>query len=84
MPAPHDNGRRAGVDARLSAARRFGLRLGCIAAVLAGAIQLIWRRHELTPRTCLVVGLMALLNVPLGVLFALVGERVSRGAGDGE
>jgi hypothetical protein len=73
-----DQDRQAEIDARQTAARRFGFILGCIAAMIAAIIQFIRLRNTINLASGLTVTVMAALNIPLGILFALIGERVSR------
>jgi len=53
------------IAARKSASGRFGFILGCIAAVLAFAIELFVAPKPLLAMTILTAALMAALNVPL-------------------
>ena len=68
------------IEARKAVAGRFGFVLGCIAAVIAAIINLVRLRHWSTIGVALAI-LMAALNVPLGVVFGLIGERMSRSSG---
>jgi hypothetical protein len=72
------------IDVRKSAAGRFGFVLGCVAAVLAFAIELFIAPKPLSPMTMLTAGLMAALNVPLGIVLGLLGERMTRRQVDDE
>lgn len=65
------------IEARRAVAGRFGFVLGCIAAAIAAIINLVRLRHWSTFGVALAV-LMAALNVPLGIIFGLVGEWMSR------
>ena len=69
----------AEIKARQSAAGRFGFMLGCVAAVLALSLNLYRAPRPLTVMTVVLAALMAALNIPLGIAFGLVGEKVSRG-----
>ncbi len=63
---------------RQNVAGRFGLILGCIAAFAATAVNL-WRLPRPWETTSILLAvLMAALNVPLGIAFGLLGERLSR------
>jgi hypothetical protein len=66
------------IESRKAASGRFGFILGCIAAVLAFGIELFVAPKPLLPMTILTAGLMAALNVPMGIVFGLLGERLSR------
>ena len=66
------------LEARKNAAGRFGFLLGCVAAVLAFAVELLIAPKPLTGLSVLTAGLMAALNVPLGIAIGLVGERMTR------
>ncbi len=67
------------IAARKAVAGRFGFVLGCIAAAIAAIINLV-RLPRWSPVGIALALLMAALNVPLGIIFGLVGERMSRGA----
>jgi len=72
------------IKARQDAAGRFGFGLGVLAAVTALAINL-WRApRPFTWQTIVVATLMAALNVPLGIAFGLLGERMTRPPQDGD
>ena len=70
------------IDARKSAAGRFGFILGCVAAVLAFGIELFVAPKPLQSMTIVTAGLMAALNVPLGIVLGLIGERMTREKSD--
>ena len=66
------------IKARRHVAGKFGFILGCIAAVAALAINL-WRAPKPLSVVAIVIAvLMSALNVPLGVAFGLLGERMTR------
>ena len=67
------------VRARKDIAGRVGLILGCIAAAIAAVINLSRAPRPLTLTIVLLAVLMAALNIPLGIAFGLLGERMSRG-----
>ncbi|HEY6220799.1 MAG TPA: hypothetical protein VIV65_12170 [Gemmatimonadaceae bacterium] len=66
------------VEGRKNAAGRFGFVLGCVAAVLAFGVELFIAPKPLMGLSVLTAGLMAALNVPLGIAIALVGEKMTR------
>ena len=66
------------IEARKGAAGRFGFLLGCIAAIIAFGISLFRAPKPLLPMTILTAGLMAAMNVPLGIAMGLIGERMTR------
>jgi hypothetical protein len=68
----------AEIEARKGAAGRFGFILGCVATVLAFGIELFVAPKPLLPMTIVTAGLMAALNVPLGIVLGLIGERMTR------
>ena len=72
------------IEARKSASGRFGFILGCVATMLAFGIELFVAPKPLAPMTILTAALMAALNVPLGIAFGLLGERMSRQKVDDE
>lgn len=66
------------IKARQNAAGRFGFALGCIAAVVALVINL-WRSSgPWTFLSVVMAVLMAALNVPLGIMLGLWGEKLTR------
>jgi len=71
----------AEIRARQNAAGRFGFMLGCVAAVLALALNLYRAPRPLDVMTVVLAVLMAALNIPLGIAFGLAGEKLSRGRG---
>jgi drug/metabolite transporter (DMT)-like permease len=66
------------IEERKNASGRFGFILGCIAAVLAFAIELFIAPKPISAMTALTAGLMASLNVPFGIALGLLGERMTR------
>lgn len=69
------------IKARQQVAGKFGFILGCIAAVAALAINL-WRAPKPLSLVAIVIAvLMSALNVPLGIAFGLLGERMTRKGG---
>jgi hypothetical protein len=72
-PLPPDE-----IKARQAAAGRFGFLLGCIAALVAAAINLYRAPKPLSAGPVIIAVLMAALNIPLGIGFGLLGERMTR------
>ena len=73
-PRPDD----ATIRARKQIAGRTGFILGCIAAIAAAAINLSRAPRPWTVTYVLLAILMAVLNIPLGIAFGLLGERLTR------
>jgi hypothetical protein len=74
----HDRDREKEIKARKSVAGRFGFILGCVAAIVAVAINLYRAPRPFTLSSVSLAVLMAALNVPLGIAFGLLGEVMSR------
>jgi hypothetical protein len=72
------NGNDANIKARQSVAGRFGFILGCVAAVAAAALNLFRLPRPWDTTSAMLAVLMAALNIPLGIAFGLLGERLSR------
>jgi hypothetical protein len=66
------------IDDRINAAGRFGFVLGCIAALLAFGILMFRVPKPVGFLTVLTAGLMAAMNIPLGIAMGLIGERMTR------
>lgn len=66
------------IKARQHIAGRFGCILGCIAAVAALAINLWHSPKPLSSVAVVIAVLMSALNVPLGIAFGLLGEKLTR------
>jgi len=66
------------IKARQATAGKFGFALGCVAAVAALSINLYRAPRPLTSTTLALAVLMSALNIPLGIAFGLLGERLSR------
>lgn len=66
------------IERRINAAGRFGFILGCVAAVLAFAISMFRAPKPISGLAVLTAGLMAAINVPLGIAMALLGEKITR------
>jgi hypothetical protein len=73
-----DRDREKQIKARKSVAGRFGFILGCIAALVAVAINLYRAPRPLTLSSVMLATLMAAMNVPLGIAFGLLGEVMTR------
>ena len=71
----HDDPR---ITERKNVAGRFGFILGIVAAIVAAVINLRRAPQPLTWTTVLLAVLLAALNVPFGIAFGLLGERLSR------
>lgn len=72
------NDRAALIKTRQNAAGRFGFVLGCIAAILAAAINLYRAPRPFSAASVALAVLMAALNIPFGIALGLLGERVTR------
>ena len=72
------------IDRRINAAGRFGFLLGCIAALLAFGILMFRVPKPVTWLTVLTAGLMAAINIPLGITMGLLGERFTRNKAEPE
>lgn len=68
------------IQARKQIAGRIGFGMGCVAAVVAGAINFMRAPRPLSFGIVLLIVLMAALNVPIGIALGLLGERVTRRA----
>ena len=64
--------------ARRQMAGRVGFIMGCIAAIVAAAINFVRAPRPVSPGIALLIVLVAALNIPLGIAIGLVGERLSR------
>lgn len=75
---PPNPERDALIKARQDVAGKFGFILGCIAAIVAVSIN-IYRAPEPYSFVSLALAvLMAALNMPIGIMLGLLGERVTR------
>jgi hypothetical protein len=68
----------AHIKARQDVAGRFGFILGCIAAAVALVIDMMRAPRPLTFISLALAVLMAALNLPLGIILGLLGERATR------
>jgi NhaP-type Na+/H+ or K+/H+ antiporter len=71
---PDDAARRV----RKQTAGRVGFAMGCIAAIVAAAINFARAPRPVSPGITLLIVLVAALNIPLGIAIGLLGERLSR------
>jgi hypothetical protein len=65
-------------QARKQTAGRVGFAMGCVAAVVAAAINFARAPRPLTLGVTLLIVIVAALNIPLGIAVGLIGERLSR------
>jgi len=72
---PEDDPR---IKARQNVAGRFGFILGCIAAASAIGINLYRAPRPLDWLAVMIAVLMAALNMPLGIMIGLLGEKLTR------
>ena len=79
MTTPRDP-LRYDVRTRKQVAGRIGFVMGCVAALVAAAINFV-RAPELTLGLGLLIVLVAALNIPLGIAMGLLGEWITRGRG---
>jgi hypothetical protein len=79
MTDAHDP-KSASVQARQQVAGRIGFGMGCVAALVAGAINFVRAPRPLSFGIVLLILLMAALNIPIGIALGLLGERVTRRA----
>jgi hypothetical protein len=68
----------AELRARKQTAGRVGFAMGCIAAMVAAAINFVRAPRPVSPGVTLLIVLVAALNIPLGIAIGLLGERLSR------
>ena len=68
------------LDARRQTAGRVGFIMGCIAAMVAAAINFVRAPRPVSPGIAVLIVLVAALNIPLGIAIGLLGERLSRRA----
>ncbi|HKW47739.1 MAG TPA: hypothetical protein VJN70_09845 [Gemmatimonadaceae bacterium] len=65
---------------RKQAAGRIGFAMGCVAAIVAAALNLYRTPRPITVGIAALVFLIAALNIPLGIAVGLLGERLTRRA----
>lgn len=75
---PPDPERDAAIKARQDIAGRAGFTLGVIAAVAAVSINLYRSPRPYTFISLALAILMAALNMPLGIMLGLAGEKITR------
>lgn len=68
--------------ARKQMAGRVGFGMGCVAAIVAAAINFVRAPRPLSLGVALLIVLVAALNIPLGIAVGLLGERFSRRSAD--
>jgi hypothetical protein len=66
--------------ARKQTAGRVGFAMGCVASIVAAAINFLRAPHPVSPGITLLIVLVAALNIPLGIAIGLLGERITRRA----
>jgi len=67
------------IHVRKQIAGRIGFVMGCIAALVAAAINFLRAPRPLTLGLGALIVLVAALNIPLGIAMGLLGEWVTRG-----
>lgn len=72
---PEDDPR---IKSRVDTAGRFGFILGCIAAIAAISINFFRNNSDWGVLSTMTAVLMAALNVPLGIMLGLWGEKITR------
>lgn len=75
---PPNPERDAAIKARQDLAGKFGFILGCIAAICAITLELVRMPGPYSALSLATLVLMAALNVPLGIMLGLAGEKVTR------
>lgn len=75
---PPNPERDAAIKARQDVAGRVGFILGCVAAVVAVTINLYRSPRPYSFMSLALAVLMAALNMPVGIMLGLAGERVTR------
>lgn len=66
------------IKARQDIAGRAGFTLGCVAAVAAVGINLYRASEPFTLISIAMAVLMAALNMPIGIMLGLAGEKITR------
>jgi hypothetical protein len=74
--APNSQGNE--LQARRQTGGRIGFAMGCVAAVVAAAINLYRAPRPITAGIGALIVLIAALNIPLGIAVGLLGERLTR------
>jgi hypothetical protein len=75
---PPNPQRDAAIKARQDIAGKFGFALGCLAALSALAIELYRAPHPPPLIAVVTAVLMAALNLPIGIMLGLWGEKLTR------
>lgn len=75
---PPNPQRDAAIKARQDMAGKFGFVLGCISAVCAIALELYRTPEPYSILTLCTLVLMAALNLPIGIMLGLAGEKLTR------
>jgi tetrahydromethanopterin S-methyltransferase subunit C len=70
----------AELHTRKEVAGRVGFAMGCVAAIVAAAINFVRAPRPVSPGIALLIVLVAALNIPLGIAIGLLGERITRHA----
>jgi hypothetical protein len=66
------------IKSRVDTAGRFGFVLGCVAAIAAITINFYRSSSDWSLLSTTTAVLMAALNVPLGIMLGLWGEKLTR------
>jgi tetrahydromethanopterin S-methyltransferase subunit C len=74
--APNSQGNE--LQARRQTGGRIGFAMGCVAAVVAVAINFYRAPRPITAGIGALIVLIAALNIPLGIAVGLLGERLTR------
>jgi len=75
---PPNPERDAAIKARQDFAGRTGFIFGCTAAIAAVTIMIVRADQAFTFLSLTTAVLMAALNLPIGILLGLFGERITR------
>lgn len=75
---PPNPERDAQIKFRQHLAGKFGFILGCVAAIIAVAINLYRAPKPISVLSLAISVLLAALNMPIGIMLGLWGERVTR------
>jgi hypothetical protein len=75
---PPEAEREAAIKARQNVAGKFGFILGCIAAVIAVTMNVMRAPRPMSFLSLALAVLMAALNMPIGIMLGLLGEKVTR------
>jgi len=75
---PPNPERDAQIKARQHVAGKFGFLLGCVAAIIAVAINLFRAPRPITFLSLAISVLLAALNMPIGIMLGLWGEKITR------